>query len=183
MTEDPTTPHGTNEGALWGGRFASGPSAALEALSRSTHFDWRLALYDIRGSHAHATALEAAGYLSADDAAAMHAGLDRLAEKVRSGELSPRPGDEDVHGALEQMLLDEVGSELGGRLRAGRSRNDQIATFVRMYLLDHASVIAREVLQLVDALIAQAEANAAAILPGRTHLQHAQPGARVAARA
>ena len=175
MTEDPTTPHGTNEGALWGGRFASGPSAALEALSRSTHFDWRLALYDIRGSHAHATALEAAGYLSADDAAAMHAGLDRLAEKVRSGELSPRPGDEDVHGALEQMLLDEVGSELGGRLRAGRSRNDQIATFVRMYLLDHASVIAREVLQLVDALIAQAEANAAAILPGRTHLQHAQP--------
>ena len=175
MTEDPTTPHGTNEGALWGGRFASGPSAALEALSRSTHFDWRLALYDIRGSHAHATALEAAGYLSADDAAAMHAGLDRLAEKVRSGELSPRPGDEDVHGALEQMLLDEVGSELGGRLRAGRSRNDQIATFVRMYLLDHASVIAREVLQLVDALVAQAEANAAAILPGRTHLQHAQP--------
>lgn len=175
MTEDPTTPHGTNDGALWGGRFASGPSAALEALSRSTHFDWRLALYDIRGSHAHARALEAAGYLSADDAAAMHAGLDRLAEKVRSGELHPRPGDEDVHGALEQMLLDEVGPELGGRLRAGRSRNDQIATFVRMYLLDHASVIARELLQLVDALVAQAEANATAILPGRTHLQHAQP--------
>ncbi|MGO1838870.1 MAG: argininosuccinate lyase [Candidatus Microbacterium stercoravium] len=175
-TTDPaSTPHGTNEGALWGGRFASGPSTALEALSRSTHFDWKLAQYDIRGSHAHATALEAAGYLSADDAAAMHAGLDRLSEKVASGELTPRPGDEDVHGALEQMLLDEVGPELGGRLRAGRSRNDQIATFVRMYLIDHASIIARDVLQLVDALVAQAEAHHGAILPGRTHLQHAQP--------
>ena len=175
-TTDPaSTPHGTNEGALWGGRFASGPSPALEALSRSTHFDWKLAQYDIRGSHAHATALEAAGYLSADDAAAMHAGLDRLSEKVASGELTPRPGDEDVHGALEQMLLDEVGPELGGRLRAGRSRNDQIATFVRMYLIDHASIIARDVLQLVDALVAQAEAHHGAILSGRTHLQHAQP--------
>ncbi|WP_156760383.1 argininosuccinate lyase [Microbacterium karelineae] len=174
-TEPDSTPHGTNEGALWGGRFASGPSPALEALSRSTHFDWKLALYDVRGSHAHATALEQAGYLSADDARAMHAGLDRIAEKVRSGELVPRPGDEDVHGAMEQMLLDEVGAELGGRLRAGRSRNDQIATFVRMYLIDHAEVIARELLQLVDALVAQAEAHADAILPGRTHLQHAQP--------
>src|SRR5690606_16021417 len=128
-TDSASTPHGTNEGALWGGRFATGPSPALEALSCSTHFDWKLALYDIRGSHAHATALEQAGYLSADDARAMHEGLDRLADKVRSGELTPRPGDEDVHGALEQMLLDEVGAELGGRLRAGRSRNDQIATF------------------------------------------------------
>ncbi|MGO2847000.1 MAG: argininosuccinate lyase, partial [Microbacterium gubbeenense] len=74
-TTDPaSTPHGTNEGALWGGRFASGPSPALEALSRSTHFDWKLAQYDIRGSHAHTTALEAAGYLSAEDAAAMHEG-------------------------------------------------------------------------------------------------------------
>ncbi|NHI16494.1 argininosuccinate lyase [Microbacterium excoecariae] len=175
-SEDPeTTPHGTNEGALWGGRFASGPSAALEALSRSTHFDWKLAAYDIRGSHAHATALEAAGYLTPEDAREMHAGLDRLAEKVASGEVRPRPGDEDVHGAMEQLLLDEVGSELGGRLRAGRSRNDQIATFVRMYLIDHGAIIAREVLQLIDALVSQAEAHPDAILPGRTHLQHAQP--------
>ncbi|WOF21977.1 argininosuccinate lyase [Microbacterium betulae] len=167
--------HGTNEGALWGGRFAGGPSPELQELSRSTHFDWQLALYDIRGSHAHAAALEAAGYLTADEAARMHAGLDVLADKVRSGELQPRPSDEDVHGALETALLDEVGAELGGRLRAGRSRNDQIATLVRLYLIDHAGVIARELLQLVDALVAQAEAHPAAILPGRTHLQHAQP--------
>jgi len=166
---------GTNEGALWGGRFAGGPSPELQALSRSTHFDWQLALYDIRGSHAHAAALEAAGYLTADEAARMHAGLDALAEGVRSGRLRPRDADEDVHGALETALLEEVGAELGGRLRAGRSRNDQIATLIRLFLIDHAGVIARELVQLIDALVAQADAHPSAILPGRTHLQHAQP--------
>jgi argininosuccinate lyase len=166
---------GTNEGALWGGRFAGGPSPELQELSRSTQFDWQLALYDIRGSHAHATALEAAGYLTADEAVRMHEGLDALAEKVRTGELLPRPSDEDVHGALEAALLEQIGAELGGRLRAGRSRNDQIATLIRLYLIDHAGVIAHELLKLVDALVAQAEAHPTAILPGRTHLQHAQP--------
>ncbi|MDN3311790.1 argininosuccinate lyase [Microbacterium oryzae] len=166
---------GTNEGALWGGRFAGGPSPELQALSRSTHFDWQLALYDIRGSHAHTTALAAAGYLTAEEAERMHAGLDALADGVRSGRIQPRVADEDVHGALETALLAEVGAELGGRLRAGRSRNDQIATLIRLYLIDHAAVIARELVQLVDALVAQADAHATAILPGRTHLQHAQP--------
>ncbi|WP_261166402.1 argininosuccinate lyase [Microbacterium sp. Marseille-Q6965] len=167
--------HGTNEGALWGGRFASGPSPELQELSRSTHFDWTLALYDLRGSHAHAKALAAAGYLSADEERRMHEGLDALAERIQDGTLRPRPEDEDVHGALEAALIDEVGADLGGRLRAGRSRNDQIATLVRMYLIDHARVIAKEVLALVDALVAQADAHPGAIMPGRTHLQHAQP--------
>jgi argininosuccinate lyase len=167
--------HGTNEGALWGARFATGPSPELEALSRSTHFDWALALYDIAGSHAHAAALEAAGYLSADESARMHAALDALAARVSDGTLVAQPGDEDVHGALEAALIGEVGAELGGKLRAGRSRNDQIATLVRLYLLDHARVIARDVLRVIDAIVAQAEAHPAAIMPGRTHLQHAQP--------
>jgi len=166
---------GTNEGALWGARFASGPSPELAELSRSTHFDWDLALYDLAGSHAHAKALAAAGYLTADEEAAMHAGLDALARRVQDGSLRARPADEDVHGALEQALIAEVGPELGGKLRAGRSRNDQIATLVRMYLLDHARTIAREILRVVDALVAQAEAHPDAIMPGRTHLQHAQP--------
>ncbi|WES65771.1 argininosuccinate lyase [Microbacter sp. GSS18] len=166
---------GTNEGALWGARFATGPSPELAELSRSTHFDWDLALYDLAGSHAHAKALAAAGYLSEDEAAAMHAGLDALADGIRDGSLRPSPADEDVHGALEQALIAEVGPELGGKLRAGRSRNDQIATLVRMYMLDHARTIAREILRLVDALVAQAEAHPDAIMPGRTHLQHAQP--------
>lgn len=166
---------GTNEGALWGARFATGPSPELAELSRSTHFDWDLALYDIAGSHAHAKALAAAGYLTADEERDMHAGLDVLARGITDGTLRPAGADEDVHGALEQALIRAVGPELGGKLRAGRSRNDQIATLVRMYLLDHSRTIAREVLRLVDALVAQAEAHPDAVMPGRTHLQHAQP--------
>ncbi len=169
------TGSGTNEGALWGARFAGGPSPELAALSRSTHFDWDLALYDIAGSHAHARALEAAGYLTADEARAMHAGLDALATRVGEGTLRAAPEDEDVHGALENALIAEVGPALGGKLRAGRSRNDQIATLVRLYLLDHGRTIAREVLRLIDAIVAQADAHADAVMPGRTHLQHAQP--------
>lgn len=167
--------HGTNDGALWGARFAGGPSPELAALSRSTHFDWELAPYDIAGSHAHATALTAAGYLTDDEATAMHEGLDELLRRVREGSLVAAASDEDVHGALEGALIDIVGPALGGKLRAGRSRNDQIATLVRLYLLDHARVIAKDVLGLVDALVAQAEAHPGAIMPGRTHLQHAQP--------
>ncbi|SIT77346.1 argininosuccinate lyase [Microbacterium sp. RU33B] len=170
-----TDGQGTNEGALWGARFASGPSPELAALSRSTHFDWRLALYDIAGSHAHATALAAAGYLEPDEARRMHDGLDALARAIADGTLVATPADEDVHGALEAALIAEVGPELGGKLRAGRSRNDQIATLVRLYLLDHARTIARDILRLIDAVVAQAEAHPDAIMPGRTHLQHAQP--------
>ena len=165
----------THDGALWGARFASGPSPELAALSVSTHFDWALAAYDIRGSRAHASALEAAGYLTSDEAASMRGGLDELAGAVARGDVVARPQDEDVHGALEQALIEIVGPELGGKLRAGRSRNDQIATLVRMYLLDHMRTLVREIVRLIDAIVAQAEAHPAAIMPGRTHLQHAQP--------
>jgi len=165
----------TNTGKLWGGRFEGGPSPELDALSRSTHFDWRLALYDIAGSHAHAKALAAAGLLTPDDEAELHRGLDVLAQRFTAGKLLPDPSDEDVHGALERLLLEEVGTEVGGRLRAGRSRNDQIATLFRSFLLDHSVAIAGQVLDLVDALAAQALAHHGAIMPGRTHLQHAQP--------
>ena len=165
----------TNTGALWGGRFASGPSPELEALSRSTHFDWRLAAYDLAGSHAHAKALAAAGYLTPDDEAEPHRGLDALGARLQSGELRPDPSDEDVHGALERLLLEEVGPEVGGRLRAGRSRNDQIATLLRAYLLDRAVVVGRSLVGLATALAEQAEAHLGAVMPGRTHLQHAQP--------
>jgi argininosuccinate lyase len=167
--------HGTNEGKLWGGRFAGGPSPELEALSRSTHFDWRLALYDIAGSHAHAKALAAAGLLTADDEAELHRGLDVLTRRYTAGDLHPDPSDEDVHGALERLLLEEVGPDVGGRLRAGRSRNDQIATLFRSFLLDHATTVGGLVLDLVEALAAQARGHLDVIMPGRTHLQHAQP--------
>jgi argininosuccinate lyase len=169
------TPGSTNEGSLWGGRFASGPSPELQALSRSTHFDWRLALYDIAGSHAHAKALAQAGLLTPEDEAELHRGLDVLAQSFTDGTLRPDPGDEDVHGALERLLLVEVGQDLGGRLRAGRSRNDQVATLFRSYLLDHGRAITRLVLDLVDVLAGQAAAHLDVVMPGRTHLQHAQP--------
>ncbi len=165
----------TNEGKLWGGRFEGGPSPELEALSRSTHFDWRLALYDLAGSHAHAKALGAAGLLTADEELELHRGLDVLAERFTAGRLQPADSDEDVHGALERLLIEEVGADVGGKLRAGRSRNDQIATLFRCYLLDNERVVTGLVLDLVDALADQAEANLGAIMPGRTHLQHAQP--------
>ena len=165
----------TNDGALWGARFASGPSAELARLSKSTHFDWRLAKYDIAGSTAHAAALNAAGFLTDGELADMLAGLERMAAQVESGVLVARDEDEDVHGALENALIAEVGAELGGRLRAGRSRNDQIATLVRMYLLDEAAAVVRSLNRVIAALVAQAHAHPKAIMPGRTHLQHAQP--------
>ena len=118
---------GTNEGALWGARFASGPAPELAALSRSTHFDWVLAPYDIAGSYAHAAALAAAGYLTPDEEQRMHAGLDALSAAIADGTLVAQPGDEDVHGALEAALIAEVGPDLGGRLRAGEAGSGGVA--------------------------------------------------------
>lgn len=162
-------------GALWGGRFASGPSPELARLSKSTQFDWVLAAYDIAGSRAHATALAAAGYLDETELAGMLAALDVLDADVASGLFVAAESDEDVHSALERGLVERAGKELGGKLRAGRSRNDQIATLVRLYLIDHGRAIAREVIHLIDAIVSQAEAHPDAAMPGRTHLQHAQP--------
>ncbi len=94
----------TDQGRLWGGRFAGGPSDAMFALSKSTQFDWRLALHDIAGSRAHAKALNAAGLLSDEQASAMDEGLAELARRVEAGEFGPAESDEDVHGALERGL-------------------------------------------------------------------------------
>ena len=162
-------------GALWGGRFASGPSPELQLLSKSTQFDWVLAQYDIRGSKAHATALAAAGYLSEQELVDMRAALDELSARVADGRAVAAEEDEDVHSALERLLIEITGVQLGGKLRAGRSRNDQIATLVRMFLLDHAAVISELLVDLLVAIEGQAKAHPDAILPGRTHLQHAQP--------
>lgn len=165
----------TNQGSLWGGRFASGPAEAMAALSKSTHFDWVLAPYDIRASQAHARVLHSAGLLSDDDLHTMQDGLTRLADDVRSGQFAPAESDEDVHGALERGLIERVGPEVGGRLRAGRSRNDQIATLFRMWLRDAVRMVSAGVLDVVDALVGQARAHPDAVMPGKTHLQAAQP--------
>ena len=174
-THNETGNRAAEAGALWGGRFASGPSPELQLLSKSTQFDWALAQYDIRGSKAHAVALAAAGYLSAEELEDMHAALDELAARVADGRALPAEDDEDVHSALERLLIEITGVQLGGKLRAGRSRNDQIATLVRLYLLDHAATIEQLLLDLATAILDQSLAHPEAILPGRTHLQHAQP--------
>ena len=161
--------------SLWGGRFSGGPADALAALSVSTHFDWRLARYDIAGSRAHARALAQAGLLDSGQLSGMLEALDRLEADVVAGIFVPEATDEDVHTALERGLIERAGDDLGGRLRAGRSRNDQIATLIRMYLRDQARHVAGLVLDVVDALIDQAAQASDAIMPGRTHMQHAQP--------
>src|SRR5699024_446941 len=138
-------------------------------------FDWRLAHHDIAGSRAHARVLHHAGLLSDPELEGMLTALDTLEADVTSGAFAPAEADEDVHSALERGLIERAGAELGGKLRAGRSRNDQIATLVRMYLREQARAIATGVLDVVDALCTQAEAHPDAAMPGRTHLQHAQP--------
>lgn len=165
----------SERGGLWGGRFKAGPSAELEALSKSTHFDWRLALYDLTASAAHARLLAKAGLLTGDELSTMLDGIATLDSKVRSGEFVAAQNDEDVHSALERGLIEILGAELGGKLRAGRSRNDQIATLFRMYLHDQSKMIATMIDELIVAIVDQAAENLDAPMPGRTHLQHAQP--------
>jgi argininosuccinate lyase len=146
----------------------------MAALSASTHFDWRLAPYDLLQSRAHARVLQRAGLLSDDEVADLLAALASLTDEVLAGTVRPAPTDEDVHGALERILVERLGA-LGGRLRAGRSRNDQVATDLRLFLRDNARVLASAVVRLQEALLAQAERHVDSAAPGFTHLQHAQP--------
>jgi argininosuccinate lyase len=163
------------QGVLWGGRFDGAPADALFRLSQSTGFDWRLAPYDLKGSTAHALALQQAGLLTQAEYQGLLAGIEQLAGQVHGGLFRPAPTDEDVHGALERGLTEILGPELAGRLRAGRSRNDQVATLIRMYLRDQLGAVAAEVRGVITALRDQAQRHLGAAMPGRTHLQHAQP--------
>lgn len=163
------------EHGLWGGRFKEPPAEELIELSRSTQFDWVLAPYDLKGSAAHAKALHEGGFLSDEELNRMLAGIRQLDDAVEDGSFLPDPADEDVHSALERGLIEILGGELGGKLRAGRSRNDQIATLIRLYLLDQSTAIRQLLQNLIQALVKQAEDHIDAVIPGRTHLQHAQP--------
>jgi argininosuccinate lyase len=159
---------------LWGGRFAGGPAEALARLSVSVHFDWRLAPYDLAASRAHARVLHRAGLLDDDELRRMLDALADLGEAVHTGAFQPTVADEDVHTALERGLLERLGP-LGGKLRAGRSRNDQVATDLRLYLRDKVREVAAEVAGLEAALIGLAADHPDVPMPGLTHLQHAQP--------
>jgi argininosuccinate lyase len=162
-------------GALWGSRFASSAADSVAALSKSTHFDWRLAPYDIAGSKAHVKALFTAGYLSSDEAERLTKVLAQLLERVQAGSFVPKDQDEDVHSSLERGIIEIAGADLGGKLRAGRSRNDQIATLIRSYLMDEAVAIENLVRELIEVITDRAQEHLGSAIPGRTHMQHAQP--------
>src|SRR3569623_863314 len=164
----------TERTSLWGGRFAGGPAEALARLSVSVQFDWRLAPYDLAASRALARVLHRAGLLDEDALARMLAALDELEADVRAGAFTPTLDDEDVHTALERGLLERLGP-LGGKLRAGRSRPDQVATDLRLYLRDAARRLAGAVAELEASLVSRAEEHRDVPMPGMTHLQHAQP--------
>jgi len=159
---------------LWGGRFAGGTAAAMAALSRSVQFDWRLAPYDLLQTYAHATVLHSAGLLTDTELADVRGVLSDMAGEVETGSLLPSADDEDVHTTIERTAIERLGP-VGGKLRAGRSRNDQVATDFRLYIRDAARHVAGEVVALATALLHQATEHAADPAPGYTHLQRAQP--------
>ena len=160
--------------ALWGGRFAQGPEESVFALSRSVHFDWRLAPYDLRSSKAHLAILKKSGLIATKDAEAIAKALNELSAEVTSGKFVAIESDEDVHSALERGLTAKLGA-VGGALRAGRSRNDQVTTDLRMFAIDHMLEIAGLLTALQSSILEKATEYVNDPAPGFTHIQHAQP--------
>ncbi len=160
--------------ALWGGRFTDSSADSAFALSCSIEFDWRLAPYDIRSSLAHVAVLESSGLLTPTDAGAIRQGLKELAEEVNAGKFIPQANDEDVHSALERGLTEKLGP-LGGALRAGRSRNDQVTTDLRLFSIDHMLEVGSMITTLQSAILEKAAQYINDSAPGFTHIQHAQP--------
>jgi argininosuccinate lyase len=160
--------------ALWGGRFGSGPAAIMAEINASIGFDRRLFRQDIEGSRAHCRMLVQQGIVSATDGKAILAGLDRIEQEIAAGRLAFRSELEDIHMHVEARLAEIIGQP-AGRLHTARSRNDQIATDVRLFLRDSIDQLDRSLLALLDVLTRRALEEAATVMPGFTHLQAAQP--------
>jgi len=158
----------------WSGRFNEPTDAFVEAFTASVAFDQRLYRYDIQGSIAHATMLAKAGILSVEERDAIIAGLEAVRDQIEAGEFQWSVSLEDVHMNIESALTQRIG-DAGKKLHTGRSRNDQVATDVRLYLRDEIEIIRAEILRLQQALLGLAEREVETILPGFTHLQTAQP--------
>ncbi|EOH95989.1 argininosuccinate lyase [Enterococcus pallens] len=159
---------------LWGGRFDGKNEAWIDAFGASIPFDQQLAKQDITGSLAHVKMLGETGIISEEDAAAITAGLQTLAEKLANNELIFTIENEDIHLNLEKMLHDEIGP-VAGKLHTARSRNDQVATDMHLYLKEHVQDIIEKITTFREVLVAKAEEHTETIMPGYTHLQHAQP--------
>ncbi|MGK7654637.1 argininosuccinate lyase [Roseovarius sp. B08] len=159
---------------MWGGRFAAGPDAIMEAINASIDFDKRLAAQDIAGSRAHAAMLAATGIVSDSDADAMREGLLTVLSEIERGEFPFSKSLEDIHMNVEARLKEVIG-EPAGRLHTGRSRNDQVATDLKLWVRDQLDACDTALVALMKACLAQAEAGADWVMPGFTHLQVAQP--------
>ncbi len=159
---------------MWGGRFAAGPDAIMEAINASIGFDKRMAAQDIAGSRAHAAMLAAQGIVTPSDAEAMREGLLTVLSEIETGKFAFSTALEDIHMNVEARLKEVIG-EPAGRLHTGRSRNDQVATDFRLWVRDQLDVAATGLTALIRALLTQAEAGADWVMPGFTHLQTAQP--------
>ena len=164
----------TNTNKPWGGRFQGGTDARVEAFTESVSFDYRLAPYDILASVAHAEMLGAQGIIAKADARKIVAGLKAILKEVEAGKFEFRAELEDVHMNVEAALTERIGA-VGGRLHTARSRNDQVATSLRLWLRSRVDEIQEALLALRRALLAQAEAHVGTVMPGYTHLQRAQP--------
>eukprot|EP00903_Cladosiphon_okamuranus_P016777 g15469.t1 len=159
---------------MWGGRFAAGPDAIMEAINASIGFDQRMAAQDIAGSRAHAAMLAATGIVSDKDAEAMREGLLTILSEIEGGKFAFSTALEDIHMNVEARLKEVIG-EPAGRLHTGRSRNDQVATDFRLWVRDQVDAAIEGLQALMQALLDQAEAGADWVMPGFTHLQTAQP--------
>jgi argininosuccinate lyase len=159
---------------LWGGRFQAEPTELMRQFSDSIGFDKRMAAADVRGSIAYAGALTRAGVITAEERDQLIAGLEQVREEFESGTLTIQPGDEDIHTAVERRLGELVGT-VAGKLHTGRSRNDQVATDLRLYLLDVIAALRAALSDLQAAIVEKAEMHLDVMMPGYTHLQQAQP--------
>jgi argininosuccinate lyase len=160
--------------AMWGGRFAAGPDAIMEAINASIGFDRRLAKQDIEGSRAHAAMLAAQGIITGSDAEAIREGLLTVLSEIEGGTFEFSTALEDIHMNVEARLKEIIG-EPAGRLHTGRSRNDQVAVDFRLWVRDQCDAADGALQALMEALIGQAEDGADWVMPGFTHLQVAQP--------
>lgn len=162
------------KGKAWGGRFAEQTDRLVEQFTTSLAYDRRLYPYDIQGSIAHCRTLERAGVLTARESAQLVRGLQLVKVELDGGRFPFSPQDEDIHMAIERRLTELIGP-LGGKLHTGRSRNDQVALDLRLFLRDVLSRVMGQVHEFRRVLVGQARAHVDVVMPGYTHLQRAQP--------
>ncbi|SIS48731.1 argininosuccinate lyase [Salimicrobium flavidum] len=159
---------------LWGGRFTKQTDELVEAYTASISFDQKLAVFDIEGSKAHVKMLGNQGIIAEEEAEEIRQGLDKILEKIEKNEVEFSVGDEDIHMNIEHLLIDEIGP-VGGKLHTGRSRNDQVATDMHLYLREKTKGLIDLLEAVQHSIVTQAETNIETMIPGYTHLQRAQP--------